>query len=179
MKKPGRHLGLTLIALWLGIGGALGLVLAFYSETQMFLAGNYGLTFIMAIFLVLFGGSAWAGFELWRRSPYAFTLARISLALQIPIFTVPGFYFTGFIVGARVYATAGSCQPGFQLGFDLRSGIYFRISPEIDCTLIGLNLLAVAALLYLTNSSRFEEKPQSNSGQLEREVSQSSGSPVK
>lgn len=164
MKKPRRYLGLTLIALWLGIGGALGLVMAFYSETQSFFARQYGLTFIMAIFLVMFGVSAWAGFELWQRSRYAFTLARISLALQVPIFTVPGFYFTGFIVGARVYAVAGSCPPGFQLGFDLRSGIYFRLSPEIDCTLIGLNLLAVAALLYLTNSSRFEEKQQSNFG---------------
>lgn len=166
MKKPRRPLGLTLIALWLGIGGALGLVMAFYSETQMFMAGQYALTFIMAIFLVMFGGSAWAGWELWRRSPYAFTLARISLALQVPIFTVPGFSFSGFIVGARVYATAGSCQPGLQFGFDLRSGITFRISPEIDCTLIGLNVLAVAGLLYLTNSSRFEEKQSSNLGLL-------------
>jgi hypothetical protein len=164
MKKPQRHLGLTLISLWLGIGGALGVVLAFYSETQTFLARQYELTFIMAIFLALFGASAWAGFELWRRSRYAFTLARISLALQVPIFTVPGFSFSGFTVGATIYAAAGSCQPSLQIGLGLTSALNVRISPEIDCTMIGLNLLAVAALLYLTNSSRFQEPKQSNFG---------------
>jgi hypothetical protein len=164
MAKHGRPIGLKLIALWLGIGGAVGLGLAFYTETQTFMAGHFYLTLVLALIIVLFGGSAWAGFELWQGSRYGFTLARISLALQVPIFTVPGFSFSGFTVGARVYAAAGSCQPGFRFGFDLTSMINFQISPEIDCTMIGLNLLAVAALLYLTNSSRLQENKQSNLG---------------
>ena len=164
MRKSPRPIGLQLIAFWLIIGGALGLVLAFYSETQTLLAGHYYLTLVLALFVLLFGGSAWAGFELWQGKPYAFTLVRISLALQVPIFSVPGFSFSGFVVGATAYAAAGTCRPALQFGFGLTSVINVQISPEIECTKIGLNLLAVAALLYLTNSSRFQEKKQSNFG---------------
>jgi hypothetical protein len=166
MAGPGKQTGVKIIALWLAIGGAVGLGLAFYSETQMFMSGNFYLTLFFAFFVVLFGGSAWAGFELWRGSPYALTLARISLALQLLNFTVPGLYFSGFLVGARVYAMIGSCRPNLAFGFDLNSMIYFRLSPDIDCWRIGVNFLALAALVYLSKAGRPEEPKQSNIGLL-------------
>jgi hypothetical protein len=166
MATPGKHTGVKIIALWLGIGGVVGVLLAFYGETQTFMSGNSYLTLVFAFFVVLFGGSAWAGFELWRGSPYAFTMARISLALQVLNFTLPGFYFSGFVVGARVYAMIGSCRPNLSFGFDLNSMIYFHLSREIDCWRIGVNFLALAALVYLNKAARPEEPKQSNLGLL-------------
>src|SRR5579859_246417 len=166
MARSAKRTGVKIIAVWLAIGGAVGLVFSFNAETQMFMAGHYYLTLFLALFVALFGASAWAGFELWRGAPYAFTIARISLALQLLNFTVPGFFFSGFIVGARVHLMVGSCQPTLRFGFDLTSGINFQISPEIDCWQVGMNFLALGGLMYLAKAGRPEEPKPSNLGLL-------------
>jgi hypothetical protein len=148
-----RKTGVTLIALLLAIGGAFGLVFAFTGQVNLLLAGQFKLAALDGLFVLLFGWSAWIGYELWQGKPYAFRMAKLILVGQIPNFTVPGFSFEGFITGGRVYFMVGSCTPSLQFGFNLQSFIHFTISPDIDCWRIGVNLLAIASLAYLTKLS--------------------------
>jgi len=147
----------TLIALLLAIGGAFGLVFGFTSQVNLMLAGQFGLAAVDGLFVLLFGWSAWIGYELWQGKPYAFRMAKIILLAQIPNFTVPGFSFEGFITGGRVYFMVGSCTPSLQFGFNLQSFIHFTISREIECWRLGVNLLAVVALTYLMRLT--DDKP--------------------
>jgi len=148
-----RKTGVTLIALLLAIGGAFGLVFAFTAQVNLLLAGQFKLAAMDGLFVLLFGWSAWIGYELWQGKPYAFRMAKLILIAQIPNFTVPGFSFEGFITGGRVYLMVGSCTPSLQFGFNLQSFIHFTISSDIDCWRLGVNLLAVVAVAYLMSLS--------------------------
>lgn len=112
------------------------------------------LTALQGLFVMLFGWCAWTGFELWKGKPKAFTSAKIIFLAQVLNFTVPGFSFDGFYTGLRVYFMLSERAPNLRVGFNLQSLLYFRVSPEIDYWLFGINFVALVAFFHLVTAAR-------------------------
>lgn len=146
-------LGVKLIALLLMLGGIFGAIWGLYQEAQILSSIGSSAAAWSGLFVVLFGWSAWVGFELWHGKVRAFKLAKIIFAAQIPIFSVNGFAFDGFFTGLRVYFAISEQPPNLRWGFNLASGIHFIAGPQIDYWLFGVNLLAVVALFHLMRAS--------------------------
>lgn len=151
MNQPSGPMGIAvkLIALLLMVGGLAGATLGWAAELHILRQGNIGVTVLYGLFVLLFGWSAWTGFELWKGKPQAVKMAQLILAAQIPNFTIPGFSFDGFYTGLRVYFMMSERPPNLRFGFNLQSAIHFAVSPEIDYWLIGINLLALVAFVHL------------------------------
>jgi ABC-type xylose transport system permease subunit len=145
--------GVKLIALLLIIGGTLGAAYGFWGELQSFRQIPAQLTALEGLFVMLFGWCAWTGFDLWKDKPKAFTNAKIIFLAQILNFTVPGFSFDGFYTGLRAYLMLSERAPYLRFGFNLQSMLYFRVSPEIDYWLVGINFVAVVAFFHLVTAA--------------------------
>jgi len=141
-----------LIALLLGIGGIAGAgvcvwtcaKLAFYQSQPVFSRA----TALLVVFATLFGLCSWTGIELWKNRPRAYKWAELLLALQIPTITIPGFayqFYTGILLLVSWNHSDG--QLGF--GLEIASLIDLKISSSIEDYIFGINLIALAALIYL------------------------------
>ena len=139
------------IALLLMIGGLVGLVIVVFIDARYLLrpdASFFSFSVAIAgIFILLYGWAIWTGIDLWRGRPQALTWALVLFAIQIPTVTVPGFtyeFHTGFIV--RILFNAAG-----RLGFDfnLGSSFMFYISSSIQGIVLGINLVAMLAFIYL------------------------------
>lgn len=108
------------------------------------------------ITILVFGWSALKGRDLWNGKPAGYKWARILLVAQIPVIIAPGFsywFYTG--LSCRLYfqtrATLGSGIVGTQ--FNLGSGVSLLIGQQAEIVSIGINLVAVAALVCLLTIS--------------------------
>jgi hypothetical protein len=81
------------------------------------------MTAVSGVIVLLFGWSAWTGFELWEGKPRAFRSAMLIFAAQIVSFTVPGFAFAGFFTGLRAYFAISQRAPFLRFGLDLVSAL--------------------------------------------------------
>jgi hypothetical protein len=138
------------IALLLGIGGVAGFGICVWTYFQLFEANSLfsKAGALMGVFLVVFGWSAWVGLDLWRRKRQATKWAIVLLALQVPTITVPGFayqFYTGLTAGPLFNFTEGN----FNFNFEIASAIVFQISHKVQDAIFGLNIVAMAALIYL------------------------------
>jgi len=143
--------GMRIVALLLIIGGALGVGLTIWLDTQLLMSSQLSVlssaAAIAGVFICLFGWCVWTGIDLWRGRRKALKFAMILFALQIPVITVPQFsyrMYTGLMLQIRVLS-GGQVDTGFQFG----SAFGFYISPEVQGLAIGVNLVALFVLIYL------------------------------
>jgi len=154
-KKPSMMS--KFIALLLAIGGIAGVgicgwtcvKLAFYQSQPIFsLAAG-----LLVIFAVIFALCIWTGVDLWRGRPRAYKWASVLFALQIPAITTPGFAYQ-FYTGMLLLAYWNHGEGNLGADFELASSITFKISSRIEDSIFGVNLIALAALIYLLSVSR-------------------------
>ena len=148
---------IKLIALLLAIGGIVGVgicgwtcvKLAFYQSQPIFSLA----TGLLVVFAIIFALCTWTGVDLWRGKPRAYKWARVLFALQIPAITIPGFayqFYTGMLLLA--YWNHGEGKLGAD--FELASSFTFTISSRIEDSIVGINLIALAAFIYLLSISQ-------------------------
>lgn len=154
MGRPKSSVGAKLIALMLIIGGVVGIVVFIRLILEM-LAQRSLLGLFDMLGVVIFGGSAFAGFDLWRGKPAGYRWAKILFAAQIPIIIVSGFqywFYTGLnawlmIQGGTVNGVSiHTVGVGFYLGSSL--SIWFG-GPGTGYAL-GVNPIAIGILIFLS-----------------------------
>jgi len=133
-----------LISLLLAIGGAVGIGVSLWALSH---AASLKKAMLTIAFATIFGWATWTGVDLWRHKPRALKSAMILLALQIPSISIPSFayqFYTGlsFLVSFTPPANVG-------LEFHVASLISFQASPDVQDVVIGINVVAVAALIWL------------------------------
>jgi hypothetical protein len=152
MSKSRMGAGIKFLSLLLIVGGAAGVLEGLWGDVQTLrqtgLRPSSNLS-IIAVFILLFGWCVWVGVALWRGKPHGYKWAKVLFAVQIPIVTVPGFTFSGFYTGLALHLMLSRDPPNLRFNFHLQSAIHFLISGEIENVLVGVNLVAVLALIYL------------------------------
>ena len=133
------------LALLLIVGGVAGLVLAIWLWLQASLAS----LLLALVFLPLFGLSAWVGVGLWRELPRYHIWAQIAFALQVPIVTCSAFSYKFFTAMVFELSFEGAAESKLNLNWELGSKFSFIAAPGSPDLIIGVNVLALAALAYL------------------------------
>ncbi len=147
--------GIRLVAVLLIVGGIAGVAISLWAEA---LAYNPAHLVFVAAAIILFGWSVWVGVRLWQGKPNSYKWAQALFILQIPNISVAGFsyqFYLGLMLGLSFSKEATS---KLNLEFELASRLNFQISPEIENLILGVNLAALAILIYLFKKSR-EESP--------------------
>jgi hypothetical protein len=165
MKMDQRNID-RFLALLLIIGGVAGLIVAVSLWLQASLAS------LLSLFLIaIFGLSAWVGAGLWREQPHYHVLAQLIFALQVPIVTCSAFTYKFFTAMTLDLSLESAAESKLHVDWELGSKISFVIGPDTPGFVIGVNLLALAALAYLlfvtrkTMDSRGQTLPVSSHGQ--------------
>jgi hypothetical protein len=137
-----------LLAVMLAIGGVLGIGLAIWMGYQ-FVPVHWIYIVLVVAFLLLFIWSVIAGIRLWRGEPKGWKWATILFALQVPVLTVPGLSYE-FYTGLALKIVGGDVET--NVGLDFGANANFYLGTEITGLVYGVNLVAVAALIYLVRS---------------------------
>jgi hypothetical protein len=105
---------------------------------------------VPALSIAVFGWCVFQGVQLWRGKPSAYKWAKILFAMQIPGFCVSRLTYE-FSTGISARIMLGNSNRRF--GADIGSSLNFLISPEPLGWMLGINLVAIAALAYLLEKS--------------------------
>jgi len=143
--------GARLLVVLLVVGGLLGIAAAIPLIQNFARQGEQLRIIVPALSIPVFGWCIWTGINLWRGLASGYRWATILFALQIPavcISRVTYEFSTGF--SARVLFGNSTRQFGANIG----SSLNFLISPEPLGWMLGINLIAVAAVAYLLIASR-------------------------
>ncbi len=154
--------GMKIISLLLILGGVFGMGIAIVIDARYIMSPGAKVfspsVAIGGVFILLFGWAVWTGIDLWQGRSQALTWARILFAIQIPTIAVPGFsyeFHVGFIARLMV-----SSAFRINFGFNLGSSFNFYIASSIEQFAVGINVFAVAVLIYLMRAERpAEVKP--------------------
>ena len=138
------------------VGGVVGIALtmAFIVDQPMALQ----VLVFGVIFVLIFGWSALKGLDLWKGKPAGFKWAKILFAAQIPLINFSGlcyWFYTGLNAWFMVQ-WGNPPSPGFtQFGvyFHLGSALNFYVGNRTSVAALGINPIAIAALIYLLASS--------------------------
>jgi hypothetical protein len=140
--------GIRLLAALLVIGGVLGIAIILYMGYGMLQQHwIYGLVF--ALFALLFAYSTFVGFRLWQGHPLARKRAAVLFATQIPVFTLPGVTYEWY-TGLAYKIMGGHVEKNTVL--ELGSSINFYLDTRITDVAYGVNVVALAALLFLVST---------------------------
>ena len=136
--------GVKLISLLLSVGGAVGVGVSLWALSR---AASAKEAVLALLFACIFGWATWIGVELWRNQPRAYKWALILLVFQIPNITIPAFAYQ-FYTGMSFFV---SFSPPANVGFEfhLASLIAFQASPDVQDVIVGINVVAIAALIWL------------------------------
>ncbi len=148
-KQPEVELGVKVIAFLLIAGGLLGIgisVVGFIAMPQATLGSPLMAAFAL-LYLLLFGWSVWIGFDLWQGEPRGYRWAEILLFAQIPNIRISGFVYQFQTAGFTIRWLSGQAGRGINFNFGSHLSIY--VSPEIQGTALGVNIVAIFALIYL------------------------------
>ena len=129
------------LALLLIIGGAAGLAVAILALRLTSLATLLSLAF-------MFGLSTWVGAGLWRGRPRYHVWAALIFALQVPIVTCSAFsyrFFTAMTLGLTFESVA---EAKLNIEWELGSKLSFSYPSDTPGLILGVNLVAVAAVAY-------------------------------
>jgi hypothetical protein len=152
-KQSLRHnVTVKLLSLLLSVGGIVGVVISLWAElTQFMQAGARPSvqTAIIGVFAFVFGLSTWIGVDLWKGKERAYKWAKILFAAQVPQISLPGFayHFYSSLVLFLTYRRQTDSKVG--LNFELGSAIALWVSPDIENVVLGVNLVALVALIRL------------------------------
>jgi hypothetical protein len=137
------------------ISAVLGIYLAAYGAANIVKLGLLlPLGFPSAFVASLFAISVWnimKGIDLWKGKPKGYMWGKILFGLQTPIVCVPGFWYEySPVLNIRLLLDPAG------MGITYAPGPTFglRFSQDMQCTTIGINLVALAALIYLVSISR-------------------------
>jgi hypothetical protein len=140
-----KRTGTRLLAMLLLVGGLVGVAVILYMGYGMLQQHwIYGLVF--ALFALLFAYSTFVGFRLWRGHPLGRKRAMILFATQVPVFTVPGATYEWY-TGLAFKIMGGHVEKNTVL--ELGSSINFYLDTRITDLAYGVNVVALAALLFL------------------------------
>jgi hypothetical protein len=143
-------LEVKLIALLLIAGGLLGVGLGLGAYTEIIrqsaLRSPLNVAF-SGLYIALFICCIWAGVGLWRGRPQGYKWAKVLFGAQIPTITVPGFTYAFQTLGVTIRLLLG--QAGPRINLRLGSSISIYVSPAIQDLVVGINVVAVFALIYL------------------------------
>ncbi len=138
-------LGARILAVFLVLGGIIGVGLALLMAYP-FVQAHWVYLLLIAAFAAVFVWSALTGVRLWQGQARGWKWATILFAAQVPVFSVPGLsyeYYTGFAIKLM----GGAVESSFSLG--LGSSANFYLDTRITEVFYGINLFAVAAVIYL------------------------------
>ena len=132
------------------IGGIAGIAVSLWVE-----AGTYALSRLafISLFFLAFSWCVWVGIDLWRGKPRGYKWAKVLFILQIPNISFPGFayqFYAGLMLCLSFSREAASM---LNIEFQLGSSIKTLISSKIEDLVVGVNLVAIAALIYLIKVS--------------------------
>lgn len=144
-----KDVGTRLVALMLIVGGIIGAALTTWFLNLAQSAVSFGGSLI---YLFIFGWTALKGRDLWNGKPAGYRWAKILILAQIPRVITPGFSYW--------FYTGLSCPLDFQIGatlssvpvttdFNLGAGLNLLVRLNTDLASVGINLAAVAALVFL------------------------------
>lgn len=142
-----------LFAAMLVVGGVAGAMigawigLALVARSPLFVLPSLALVALLC-------WTTWVGVLLWRGSEAGLRWGRRLYASQIPIISVPGLHFewyTGLQLGPQLIVDGAETGP--SLAFNLGANAQFYLLSAPDAWILGVNLVAVLALLLL-------DKPQ-------------------
>jgi hypothetical protein len=143
-------LGSRVISLLLIAGGILGIVSS-VSLVQGFVQHDQpDRLFVPAVAIALFGWSIFQGVQLWRGEPSGYQWAKILFVMQIPQFCISRLTYE-FSTGISARILFGNSSHRF--GANIGSSLNLLISPEPQGWLLGINVVAIAALIYLLMTS--------------------------
>ena len=148
--------GIKFVSLLLILGGVFGILIGLWTDYQVVKQSGFrpSLPLITTgLCILLFGWCVHVGLSLWRNKPEAYRWAKIIFAAQIPVFTFPGFYFSGFYTGLVLHLMLSRESPKLRFYFGLQSSMRFVISEQIQNVLVGVNLVAIFVLIYLFSAT--------------------------
>ncbi len=136
--------GMKLISLLLSIGGAVGVAVSLWALSHV---ASSKQAVLAVLYACIFGWAMWTGVDLWRNKPRAYKWALILLAFQIPNISIPAFAYQ-FYTGLSFLV---SFTPPANVGFELHlaSLISFQSSPSVQDVIVGINVVAITALIWL------------------------------
>jgi hypothetical protein len=156
MAKNEKNVVNRAVALLLGLGGAAGVGISVWMYSKILMQTGLRLSAAAALFgtfIVVYAWSTWVGVDLWRGKQQALKWAAVLLALQIPNIIVPGFAYQ-FYTGATLYLSWDFGDAVLRFDFELASAAVFQISSKVEDSVLGLNLVALAALVWVLYFSR-------------------------
>jgi hypothetical protein len=137
--------GVRVLAALLSGGGIVGACIIL-RLVYPFAQKHWLLAVVLLPGMALFVWSTIVGIRLWRGVPAAMMWARVLFALQIPVVTVRGFdyeYFTG--LASQLLHGPGGTKLAFRVG----ASISTEYTPGSTRFIVGVNLVAIGALLFL------------------------------
>jgi hypothetical protein len=137
--------GIRILALLLLVGGVLGVAIALYMGYGM-LQQHWIYGLLLALFALLFGYSAFIGFRLWQGHPAGWKRALLLFSTQVPVFTFPGVTYEWY-TGLAFKIMGGNVEKNTVL--ELGSSVNFYLDTRITDVAYGVNVVAVAALIFL------------------------------
>ena len=144
------------IALLLGLGGVAGVGIGIWTDVKILTKSGIRFSPVLAlfgVFILVFGWSTWVGVDLWRNRAPAYKWAKVLLALQIPNIGVPGFAYQ-FYTAMSLYLSWNGNEGRLGLDFEVASSISVQVSGSVEGLILGVNLIALAALIYMLSISR-------------------------
>ncbi len=138
-------MGVRVLAAILVVGGVAGIFVSIYLGYQLFLR-HWGLVVVGIVFCMVFAWTILTGIRLWHNERRGEMWAKVLYVAQVPIITVPGFvyeYYTGFSIAIL----GGHVEDNLRLRLGANLSVY--VDSRIDDVVYGLNLFALAAVIYL------------------------------
>ena len=149
-STPGSApVAVRLLAVLLLAGGVIGLGLSIW----MAVLGLERPVFVVLAVVVaaVFAFTAWAGMKLWRGSPEGYKWAKVLFAAQVPVVSLGGVSY-GFYTLLGFNLQLGSAVDAFRL--NMGSAMNLMYSPAEQPAFVGINVVALAAFLYLLLRTR-------------------------
>ena len=140
-----------IIAAYEIIGGVIGLGIVSFLAASML--AEPVIIVICLFFALLFILSIYAGVLLWRKDIRGIDLSIIAQIPQILQLTIPGLFSYSFVSGLsfpliiEIESAKGSIS--FDFSLELGSSFDFQLRPSEGVSGIGINLIPMAAIIYL------------------------------
>jgi len=151
MSKGSVGAGVRLIAAFLIVGGIAGIAVVLWTEAGAQILSHQ---IFLGFAILIFGSSVWAGIDLWKGKPRSYKWAQVLFLLQIPNISFHGFAFQFYLALVLGLSFSREAASKLNFEFELGSSLNFQISPEIENLVLGVNLIAIAALIYLIKKDR-------------------------
>jgi hypothetical protein len=149
-RQQANNLFIRSISALLMFGGLAGIV-PFLLMQASGVGGPHPILLVFA--LLLFGACACVGFGLWKNQQQYYRWAILLFLLQVPVIDVSRFAYH-FYSGAGLFLSFQSeLSSRIAFEFELASAFKFETPSGTENIVIGVNLLALAAALYLMKSS--------------------------